>query len=127
MTTTGTQPDRQPAGSSLSAAKTNTGAVAESLHALSQPLRDAGYPQMADYVSRAASGLDRWGSLLQNQDVVEAARQIEDFARRRPATFMALAFGAGILAGRFLTSSGYQQTRHYGSFETGPAGPLEVR
>jgi hypothetical protein len=60
---------------------------------------------VADYVDKAAGGIDRWANELRQRDLTDTIRVVHDFARREPAVFLGLAFGAGALLARFLKSS----------------------
>jgi hypothetical protein len=86
------------------------GSVAGAVRGMTQPLRDGGQTQMADYVNKAADGIERWASQLRQQDLEDAVRGVEQFARRQPAMFLGLAFGAGLIAARFLKSSSPQRS-----------------
>jgi hypothetical protein len=82
------------------------GSIAGAVRGMSQPLRDGGQSGIADYVNKAADGLERWAGDLKRQDVNDALRAAQRFARRQPALFLGAAFTAGLLAARFLKSSG---------------------
>ena len=97
------------------------GSLAGAVRGMTQPLRDGGQAQIANYVNSAADGIERWASQLRQQDLEDALRGVEQFARRQPAMFLGIAFGAGLIAARFLKSSSAHGTRRYGSnFETMP-------
>ena len=107
-------------------ATNNLGHLARAVRGLTQSLRDNGQSGLADYVNRAADGIERWSSVLQQQDPEQAVQEIRRFARRNPALFLGAAFGAGVLAGRFFKSSAradddesWQQKRPYTSRSTG--------
>jgi hypothetical protein len=98
-----------------SRASETLGSLAGAVRGMTQPLRSSGQPQMADYVGKAADGIERWASGLRQQDLEDAVRAVEQFARRQPAMFLGLAFGAGLVAARFLKSSGgHHSMRSYG-------------
>ena len=82
------------------------GSLAGAVRSATQQLRDGGQPGIADYANRAADGIERWSSQLRQQDVQDAIRGVQRFARREPAMFLGLAFGTGLLVARFLKSSG---------------------
>jgi hypothetical protein len=82
------------------------GSIAGAVRGMSQPLRDGGQSGIADYVNKAADGMERWAADLKRQDIDEALRAAQRFARRQPALFLGAAFTAGLLAARFLKSSG---------------------
>ena len=84
----------------------NLGALAGAVRGITQPLRDGGQTAMADYVARAANTIERWSGSLRESDLDDAMREIQRFARRKPAVFLGVAFGVGVLAARFLKSSG---------------------
>jgi len=86
-------------------ATANLGTLAGAVRGMTQQLRDNNQPRLADYVSRAADELDRWSTHIREQDLDGAVRELQNFARRRPAVFIGVAFGAGVLAARFLKSS----------------------
>ncbi len=60
---------------------------------------------IADYVYKAADGIDRCNELLRKPEIDAAIRAVQDLARRQPALFVSLAFGAGFLTARVLKSS----------------------
>jgi hypothetical protein len=107
------------------------GNIAGAVRGMTQPLRDGGQTQIADYVNQAADGIERWASQLRQQDLEDAVRAVEQFARRQPAMFLGIAFGAGMIAARFLKSSSRhsEDLRRYGrGFDTTPgAGPTAPR
>lgn len=111
-----------------SRASDTLGSLAGAVRGMTQPLRDGGQSQMADYANKAADGIERWASNLRQQDLEDAVRAVEQFARRQPAMFLGLAFGAGLVAARFLKSSGADdEMRQYRQFDTAPsAGPTSL-
>lgn len=95
------------------------GNLAGAVRGMTQPLRDGGQAEIANYVDRAADGIERWASQLRQQDLEDAIRGVERFARRQPVMFLGIAFGAGLIAARFLKSSSDRGVRRYGSgFDT---------
>ena len=82
------------------------GAVAGAVRSATQGLHESGQPALASYVTRAADEIDRWTSKIREQDLDDAVREVQEFARRKPAIFLGIAFGAGVLAARFFKSSG---------------------
>jgi hypothetical protein len=58
------------------------------------------------YADDAASEIEQFAARLRTRSLSMMADDVEDFARRWPAAFMAAAVGVGFLAGRFLVSSG---------------------
>lgn len=89
-----------------SRASDTLGSLAGAVRGMTQPLRDNGQTSIADYVNKAADGIERWSIDLKHQDLSEALRAAQRFARRQPALFLGVAFTAGLLAARFLKSSG---------------------
>lgn len=55
----------------------------------------------ADVVRRLADYADRWGTWLQDREPREVLDEVSAYARRHPGTFLAVAAGLGVLAGRF--------------------------
>jgi hypothetical protein len=112
-----------------SRASETLGSLAGAVRGMTQPLREGGQPQIADYVNKAADGIERWASQLRQQDLEDAVRAVEQFARRQPAMFLGVAFGAGLIAARFLKSSNREGgTRQYGgNFDSGAGGPSGLR
>jgi hypothetical protein len=78
--------------------------VGGQLHALAE-----GRPQEAgpvgDYARQAAEGLARYADGLQTKGLEGVLRDTQDFARRRPGTFLLGAAVAGVVAGRFLRNA----------------------
>ena len=81
------------------------GSVAGAVRGMTEPLRESGQSSVADYVDKAAEGIERWADQLRRRDINETVRAVHDFARREPAVFLGIAFGAGALLARFLKSS----------------------
>ena len=81
------------------------GSVAGAVRGMTGPLREGGQSGVAGYVNKAAEGIDRWADQLRQRDIDDTVRAAHDFARREPALFLGLAFGAGALLARFLKSS----------------------
>jgi len=93
-------------------ATANLGTLAGAVRGMTRQLRDNDQARLADYVTRAADELDRWSSRIKDQDLDGAVRDVQSFARRRPAVFIGVAFGAGLLVARFLKSSGDDDEPH---------------
>jgi hypothetical protein len=87
------------------------GSLAGAVRGMTEPLRDRGQSAVADYVNKAADGMERFASTLRHKDIEDATRAVQQFARRQPALFLGAAFTAGMLAARFLKSSGDEQRR----------------
>jgi hypothetical protein len=104
------------------------GSVAGAIRGMTEPLREDGQSSVADYVDKAAEGIDRWADQLRQRDINDTVRAVHDFARREPALFLGLSFGAGALLARFLKSSTADNHRSYAAGSRGLAGgPASVR
>jgi hypothetical protein len=81
--------------------------MAQSLRQAGQGLEESQPPlPVHQYVNRAADQLEHLGTFLNEREITEVIGEVENFARRQPALFLGVAFGAGLLAARFLKSSG---------------------
>lgn len=73
-------------------------ALGDELHSMSQHSGDDG---VATDLARQASGRSHdIASWLDDREPGRLLRDVEDFARRRPAAFLAIAAGAGLMVGR---------------------------
>lgn len=89
--------------------ETMTG-VAQALRQTGQHLREEGsQPTLAQYVDRGAEQIERIGGHMRQHDANELIAEVEWFARRQPMVFAGGAFALGMLAVRFLRSSGQQR------------------
>ena len=89
------------------------GSLNDAAHALretSQHLREQGGGTVAQYADQAAGQVERFANYLRTQDVSDMVNQVESFARRQPAVFVGGSFALGMLAARFLKSSGRRET-----------------
>jgi hypothetical protein len=77
--------------------------LASALHHTSDELGDS---VAAPYVEKAASLLDKLSGSVREATVRDALSATERFARREPLLFLGGAFTFGLLAARFLKSSG---------------------
>jgi hypothetical protein len=80
--------------------------VAHAFRQTGEQLRDGDQQGIAQYVDRAADQIEQFAGYLGGRDIRELARDTEAFARREPAIFLGGAFAVGLLAARFLKSSG---------------------
>ena len=80
--------------------------VAQAVSGFSQQLRQNNQAPLAHYTDQASEQLQRAASYLQNHNVGDIVDDVEDIARREPALFLAGAFALGIVAARFIKSSG---------------------
>ncbi len=79
--------------------------VADAVDTLSDQLRRGNQKLLATYADRAAGHVDELATYLRQSDPNKVLHDIEDFARREPALFLAGAFAIGLLGTRFLKSS----------------------
>ena len=104
--------------------------VAQSLLSSSQSMRAQGNAEASRYIEKAADQVERLASYLDRADVHQVFDEVEGFARRQPAAFMAGAFAVGFLASRFLKSSrgdmgtnmNYRSESGRSSINTGASG-----
>ncbi|HUP89645.1 MAG TPA: hypothetical protein VM100_09850 [Longimicrobiales bacterium] len=80
--------------------------VSDALRTSSQQISQNGQDDIGQYMERAAQQVDRVANYLPSSDVRQMAREVETFARRNPAAFVAGAFVVGFAASRFLKASG---------------------
>jgi hypothetical protein len=69
--------------------------------------------------TRGNEQVERIASYLENADVRQISREVESFARRNPAAFVAGAFVVGFAASRFLKASGDATTSRRGFSDDG--------
>jgi len=62
--------------------------------------QDPGYA--SEIVERAGDATKRVAQWFEDREPAAVLHEVEDFARRRPGLFLAMAAGAGLLVGRFL-------------------------
>jgi gas vesicle protein len=83
--------------------------VASGLHSISDELGEMGSNApggvASDLVQQAASRVGSVASWLEQRDPGSLLDDVRTFARQRPGTFIAIAAGAGILAGRLARSA----------------------
>ena len=94
--------------SQLTQAGVSLASVASAVDTISEQLRQGNQEMLATYADRAAGQVDQMASYLRQSDPNKVLRDIEDFARREPALFLAGAFAVGLLSTRFLKSSSSQ-------------------
>ena len=87
-------------------ATSGLGDVSQAVRKTGEELRSRDQAMVAGYVDQAAEQLDRATQYLRNRDVRELVSDVESFARREPTLFIGGAFALGVLAARFLKSSG---------------------
>jgi len=84
-------------------------ALASVVGSSSQELERQGLQVTTSYAAAAADELNRLGRQISGSEPSELLRDLEGFARRRPALFFGAAFIAGIGLTRFLKSSASQR------------------
>lgn len=94
------------------AAIAQLGSVAHAFRQTGQELRERDQAGIAGYLDRATGQVERLADFLRNRDARELVGEAERFARREPTLFLGGMFAAGLLAARFLKSSG--QVSHGG-------------
>ena len=106
---------RESATSQLSTQKDRAtdslGSLAQAVRHSTQSLRDNQQDTVARYIEQAADHIERFSTQLRERNVAELMREVQQFARRRPAVFIGAAFVVGLASARFLKSSG--TTRAY--------------
>jgi hypothetical protein len=80
--------------------------VSQVVRQTSDELRSRDQVMVAGYIDQAAEQLERATKYLRGRDVREMVSDVESFARREPALFLGGTFALGLLAARFLKSSG---------------------
>jgi len=101
---------KQQASSRLSSqvdrAAEGLGSLSQALLSVSGQLRQQDQALVAEYTSRTAEQVQRAASYLRGKDVDQLVDEAERFARRQPVVFVSGAFALGLVAARFLKSSG---------------------
>ena len=101
---------KQQASSRLSGqidrAAEGLGNLSQALLSMSGQLRQQDQALVAEYTSRTAEQVQRAASYLRGKDVDQLVDEAEQFARRQPVVFISGAFALGLVAARFLKSSG---------------------
>src|SRR5918992_659105 len=85
-------------------AATGLGSMVEALRESGRQLEGQN-ATMASYVDGAASQLERFSGGIRERDLNQMVRDVEVFARERPAIFLGSAFALGLALARFLKSS----------------------
>lgn len=123
-----------------------TGRTASGLKSMSGELRamaessDQPESGVATWVRRGADEIDSFARRLDRDGIEGVARDVSDFARRNPTTFLVTTFGAGLLVGRLMKNTNVNRMvqddasgsrsderstlpYHESSQEISPAGP----
>jgi hypothetical protein len=96
--------------------------MAQALRQTGQQLRDQDNAPVAQFTEKAAEQVEKISSFLGERDVTDIVTEVERFARRQPALFLAGGLAVGLIGARFLRSSGQraeQMQRPYSSTGTG--------
>jgi hypothetical protein len=80
--------------------------TAHALRQTSQHLREQGSGTVAQYTDQTAEQVERFAEYLHTNELGEIVGRVESFARQQPAAFVGGSFALGLLAARFLKSSG---------------------
>jgi hypothetical protein len=92
------------------------GRTASGLRSMSNELRsmadNSEQPQsgVATWVRRGADEIDSFAGRLDRDGIDGVMRDVSDFARRNPTTFLVTTFGAGLVAGRLMRNMGGEPT-----------------
>jgi hypothetical protein len=102
--------------------------VAKQLLSISSELRsmadNSGPGMAADLAQQAASRVRDAGQWLDNREPGQVVADLQSFARRRPAVFLLLAAGAGLVAGRL--TRGLKGAATDDSTAAAPAQPSDL-
>lgn len=101
------------------------GSVADALRKTGDELRQQDQGWLADAAQRLAEGADKLAGELRDQDMSSLLSRTQEFARRRPATFLGGAVAAGFLLTRFMKSS--DRGEHHRTSNRTSAGFTEAR
>jgi hypothetical protein len=117
----------QQAGAQQQKVATGLRSVSDELHAMAQASDQPGVA--TDLVRQAAERSSSVASWLDERDPGSLLNEVKSFARQRPGTFLLLAAGAGVLAGRLsrsLSAGAPESTTNYagtgGQYGSGPSG-----
>jgi hypothetical protein len=102
--------------------------VTAALRHASEGLRSDEQEELARYTSAVADKLEQLTGMLRNRDLSSMVADATRFAQRQPALFLGGAFTTGLLAARFLKSSGghrpaADRNRRGETFGTAEGGP----
>ncbi len=78
------------------------GNVATAARQSTQLLRERQHDAIAQYVDKAAAGLDRFSSQLRERDVNDIMADVRRAAKKQPALFVGTAVAIGIIGARFV-------------------------
>ena len=81
-------------------------ATAQVLQTAGDQFKQNGTPFVSDYAAKAAASITDFSGALKEKQVEQIVADTEAFARRSPALYLGAAAVAGLVAARFLKSSG---------------------
>jgi hypothetical protein len=97
---------RERAAAQLSTQKdllsSGLGNVATAARQSTQHLRERQHDAIAQYVDRAADGLDRFSTRLRDRDVNQLMADVGRAAKKQPALFVGTAVALGVIAARLV-------------------------
>jgi ElaB/YqjD/DUF883 family membrane-anchored ribosome-binding protein len=93
----------------------NLDTTASALRQTGEQLRSQDQAAVAQYLDRGADRIQQMAGYLRERQLTDLLADAEGFARRQPAMFLGAAFSLGLLAARFLKSSGGNQPRRLGA------------
>lgn len=105
------------------------GTVASAIRKTSQQLREDEQAMVAQYADRAAEQIERVQQYLGDKELAQITGDLERFARREPVLFLGGGFLLGLMAVRFLKSSGRQAAAsgNYSARHTGDSAPARAK
>ena len=80
--------------------------IARALHQAGDRMRQEQQGSVANYVNQAANQLDHFAGTVRDRSVDDMLSDVEQYARSQPEIFIGGAFFLGLVAARFLKSSG---------------------
>lgn len=110
----------------IEGASQSLSSVSQAVLAVGRQLREQDQAPLANFADQAAEQVLRLSGYLRGKDLDELVDDTEQLARRSPALFLGSAFTLGMLAARFLKSSGQQQRQRRAIEARRPAavGPM---
>ena len=103
------------------------GNVAQMIRITGDQLRHNDQAGLADYTDRAATQVEKISTFLQERDLNDMVSELESFARREPVLFLGGAFTLGLLATRFIKSSGGSKSNQPNNTQALARRPSESR
>ena len=85
-------------------------ATAQAIQSASDQLKEHGTPFVTEYTDKAAATITEFSGALKEKQLDQIVADTEAFARRSPGLYLGAAAVAGLLAARFLKSSGTTQS-----------------